>query len=47
MRLKNLKGARCLWVIPIFLATQEAEIRRTVVRDQPSSQDPIWKKSPH
>jgi hypothetical protein len=43
-------AARCWWLTPIILATQEAEIRRIVVQSQPqanSSQDPISKKSLH
>jgi hypothetical protein len=38
--------AECQWLSPIILATQEAEIRRMVVRSQPrqiSSRDPISK----
>jgi hypothetical protein len=27
--------ARCWWLTPVILATQEAEIRRTVVQSQP------------
>jgi hypothetical protein len=27
--------ARCQWLTPIILASQEAEIRRTVVQSQP------------
>jgi hypothetical protein len=33
--LKNNWLAGCRWVPPVILATQEAEIRRTVVRSQP------------
>jgi hypothetical protein len=29
------KGARCWWLMPVILATQEAEIRRMVVPGQP------------
>jgi hypothetical protein len=39
-------AAGCWWLTPVILATQEAEIRRIVVRSQPwanSSQDPISK----
>jgi hypothetical protein len=35
------------WLVPVILATQEAEIRKSVVQSQPlasSSQDPISKK---
>jgi hypothetical protein len=32
--LNNEKGARCPWLTPIILATQEAEIRRITVRSQ-------------
>jgi hypothetical protein len=38
----------CWWLTPVILATQEAEIRRIVVRRQPRQivlQDPILKKS--
>jgi hypothetical protein len=31
----------------VILATWEAEIRRIVVQDQPSSQDPILKNTQH
>jgi hypothetical protein len=40
-------GARHPWLMPIILATQEAEIRRITVLSQAwanSSQDPISKK---
>jgi hypothetical protein len=33
--LKQTCKARCRWLISIILATQEAEIRRIVVRSQP------------
>jgi hypothetical protein len=33
MKSKNLVG--CWWFTPIILATQEAEIRKIVVRSQP------------
>jgi hypothetical protein len=39
--------ARCQWLMPIILATQEAEIRRIVVLSQTlanSLRDPILKK---
>jgi hypothetical protein len=45
--LKKQKPARCQWLISVILATQEAEIRRTMAQSQPwanSSQDPILKK---
>jgi hypothetical protein len=45
--IKVRRIARYCGVTPIILATQEAEIRRIVVRSQPganSSQDPISKK---
>jgi hypothetical protein len=32
--LKKLKIAKCWWLTPIILATQEAEIRRIKVRSQ-------------
>jgi hypothetical protein len=28
-------GAECWWLMPVILATQEAEIRRIAVRSQP------------
>jgi hypothetical protein len=33
--LKKEKRAGCWWLMPIILATQEAEIRRIMVRNQP------------
>jgi hypothetical protein len=36
--------ARCRWLTPVILATQEAKIRRIVVQSQPESKkDPISK----
>jgi hypothetical protein len=32
---KNLELARCQWLIPVILATQEAEIKMTEVQSQP------------
>jgi hypothetical protein len=32
---RKLSMARCQWLTPIILATQEAEIRRIVVQSQP------------
>jgi hypothetical protein len=32
---KNAQNAECRWLTPIILATQEAEIRRILVRSQP------------
>jgi hypothetical protein len=32
---QSLKITRCQWLMPVILATQEAEIRRVVVRSQP------------
>jgi hypothetical protein len=32
---KNSITARCWWLMPIILATQEAEIRRITVQSQP------------
>jgi hypothetical protein len=34
-KLKILQQAGCLWLTPVILATQEAEIRRITVRNQP------------
>jgi hypothetical protein len=47
LKTRKQKVARCWWLTPIILATQEAEIRRITVQSQPlanSSQDPISKK---
>jgi hypothetical protein len=35
LRLNSPLLARCLWLMPVILATQEAEIRRIVVQRQP------------
>jgi hypothetical protein len=47
----NKKGqAGCRWLMPVILATQEAEIRRMVVQSQlwaNSSRDPISKNTQH
>jgi hypothetical protein len=32
---KNCRRAGCWWLMPIILATQEAEIRKIIVRSQP------------
>jgi hypothetical protein len=43
------KVAGYQWLLPVILATQEAEIRRIMVWSQPqgnSSLDPISKKNP-
>jgi hypothetical protein len=43
-KFKNFFPAGGLWLMPIILATQEAEIRRIAVRSQPRQivpQDPI------
>jgi hypothetical protein len=42
--LKKHVSARCWWLMHIILATQEAEIRRIMVRSQPGQivpRDPI------
>jgi hypothetical protein len=39
-----MAAPRHRWLTPIILATQEAEIRRIVVRSQLSKQFPISKK---
>jgi hypothetical protein len=44
--IKEKTKAGCRWLIPVILATQEAEIRRISVQSQPrenSLQDPISK----
>jgi hypothetical protein len=44
---QNYLQAKCQWLTPIILATQEAERRRIMIRSQPGQivlQDPIWKK---
>jgi hypothetical protein len=33
--LKERASARCRWLMPVILATQEAEIRRIAVQSQP------------
>jgi hypothetical protein len=33
-KIKKGKLARCLWLTPVILATQEAEIRRITVQSQ-------------
>jgi hypothetical protein len=48
--IKENVSARGLWLMPIILATQEAEIRRIMVQSQPGQivpQVPIWKKTHH
>jgi hypothetical protein len=45
---KEVKPARCQWLTPVILATQEAEIRRIVNQSQSqanSLRNPISKKS--
>jgi hypothetical protein len=32
---KEQKGAECWWLMPVILATQEAEFRRITFRNQP------------
>jgi hypothetical protein len=44
------EGARCQWLTPVILATQEAEIRRIEVQSQSgenSLRDPTLKKAHH
>jgi hypothetical protein len=44
---QDILKSRARWLMAVILATQEAEIRRTVVQNQPqenSLQDPISKK---
>jgi hypothetical protein len=46
---KKKIDARHQWLMPVILATQEAEIRRIAVRSQSwanTSRDPISKKKP-
>jgi hypothetical protein len=41
-------AVRCWWLMPVILATLEAEIKRIAVRSQPwanGSRDPISKKT--
>jgi hypothetical protein len=40
---KKLKQAGCWWLVPVILATQEAEIRRITVRSQRVPRDHITK----
>jgi hypothetical protein len=35
MDLKRTEKARCRWLTPVILATQEAEIRRIAAQSQP------------
>jgi hypothetical protein len=44
--MQNPHKARCQWLTPIILATQEAEIRRILVQSQAGQivQDPVLKK---
>jgi hypothetical protein len=35
LKIKRAEGARRWWFMPVILATEEAEIRRIVVRSQP------------
>jgi hypothetical protein len=44
---QNPHAARCQWLTPLILATQEAEVRKITVQSQPkakSSQDPTQDK---
>jgi hypothetical protein len=45
---RSSNGARCQWLTPIILATQEAEIRKTVVQSQPGQivQEILSQKNP-
>jgi hypothetical protein len=46
--LRRGMGAKCQWLVPVILATQEAEIRRIAVQRQPRQtvQETLSKKKP-